>query len=192
MKGSTLGSRKEQIRSELLVLRYRRGDQTALEEIVSTWERPLFYYVRRLVGSEADAWDTLQQVWLQVVRRMGRLREPSSLPAWLYRIAHNAAVSHLRENPSFESLSEDGVLVETVEGDAGPSFSEFGSQEIHRALDQLSLSHREVLTLRFLEGFSLAEIGEITGVSVGTVKSRLYYAKKAIREYLERETRRHE
>lgn len=187
-----MGARKEQIRSELLVLRYRRGDQTALEEIVSIWERPLFYYVRRLVGSEADAWDTLQQVWLQVIRKIGGLREPSSLPAWLYRIAHNAAVSHLRDNPSCESLPEDGGPAETVHGEAGPSFSEFGAREIHCALDQLSLSHREVLTLRFLEGFSLAEIGEVMGVSLGTVKSRLYYAKKAIREYLEKETRRRE
>ena len=187
-----MDARKERIQSELLVLRYRRGDRAALEEIVSTWERPLFYYVRRLVVSEADAWDTLQKVWLQVIRKIGRLRQPSSLPAWLYRIAHNAAVDHLRANPSFESLPEDGVPVEAVDGDAGGSFSEFGSREIHRALDQLSLSHREVLTLRFLEGFSLAEIGHITGVSVGTVKSRLYYAKRAIRERLEGETRRHE
>jgi RNA polymerase sigma-70 factor (ECF subfamily) len=187
-----LGSRQDQIRSELLVLRYRRGDRAALEEIVSIWERPLFYYVRRLIGSEADAWDTLQDVWFQVIRRIDKLREPSALPAWLYRLAHNAAVSHLRNSPSFEPLEVGDDAVQPAEGNAEASLSAFDSAEIHRALDRLSLPHREVLTLRFLEGFSLAEIGEITGVSAGTVKSRLHYAKKAIRDLLEREARCHE
>lgn len=187
-----MNSRKEQIRSELLVLRYRRGDRRALEEIVSIWERPLFYYIRRLVVSEADAWDTLQDVWFQVIRKIGKLRQPGALPAWLYKIAHHAAVSHLRKNASYEPLPEGDRAVETVDRDVHPSFSEFGAEEIHRALDRLSLPHREVLTLRFLEGFSLAEIGEVIGVSVGTVKSRLHYAKQAIRGLLEREARRHE
>ncbi len=187
-----MSSRKEQLRSELLVLRYRNGDEKALEEMVSIWERPLFYYVRRLVNSEADAWDTLQDVWFQVFRKIKKLREPRALPTWLYRIAHNAAVSHLRKNPSFESLPEDDGALEIAGSEAGPSLSEFDAQQIHQVLGRLKLPHREVLTLRFLEAFSLAEIGEITAASVGTVKSRLHYAKKALREALQREARRRE
>ena len=186
-----MGSLKERIRSELLVLRYLRGDQAALEELVSIWERPLFYYIRRLVNSEADAWDTLQEVWFQVIRKIRRLRRPGALPAWLYKVAHNASVSHLRRNPSFDPLPEDGGPGRAGD-EENASLSGFDAEEIHSALDRLSLPHREILTLRFLEGFSLAEIGEITGVSVGTVKSRLHYSKRAMRDSLEREARRHE
>jgi RNA polymerase sigma-70 factor (ECF subfamily) len=98
--------RKEEIRNELLVLRYRRGDDRALEEIVSIWERPLFYYIRRLVNAEETAWDVLQEVWVQVIRKIGKLREPRALGAWLYRIAHNIAVSHLRKEPPFDPMPQ--------------------------------------------------------------------------------------
>ena len=89
-------SEKESIYYELLVLRCRRREKDALEELIGNWERRLFYYVRRLVGNEEDAWDILQQTWLKVIRGIGRLQQPRSLPTWLYRIARNTAMSHLR------------------------------------------------------------------------------------------------
>jgi len=179
-----LASTKEQVRSALLVLRFRRGDDRAMEELISLWERPLFYYVRRLVNSEEDTWDALQEVWCQVIRKIGKLRDPGAVATWLYKIAHNSAVGHLRRQTACERLPEDDAP-EMADGDTELALPEVDAVEIHRALDRLSLPHREILTLRFLEGFSLVEISEITEVSVGTVKSRLHYAKRAMRDLLE-------
>ena len=184
-----MASRKDRIRSELLVLRYRTGDAGALAEIVAMWERPLFYYIRRIVDSEEDAWDLLQEVWCQVVRKIGKLREPGVFPAWLYTIARNAAKNHLRDNPSFSEFAEDNSEASRPNSDPEPSFSAQDAEEIHWALGKLSLPHREALALHFIEGFSLAEIGAITDQPVGTVKSRLHYAKKALRAVLEKEAR---
>ena len=82
----------ERIISELLVLRCRRGDTAAWRELIRHWERPLFYYVRRLVRGERDAWDVLQQTWLAAYKALPSLDDPRALRAWLYRIAHHQAV----------------------------------------------------------------------------------------------------
>jgi len=87
---------KEGIYCELLVLRCREGQSAALEELVRTWERPLFYYIRRLIDNEDEAWQVLQQTWVSVLQGLDRLREPHKLPAWLYGIARMTALTHLR------------------------------------------------------------------------------------------------
>ncbi|HYO11386.1 MAG TPA: sigma factor, partial [Tepidisphaeraceae bacterium] len=82
-------SERDRIHHQLLVLRCRRGDAAAWRELIAAWEPRLFYYVRRLVPREADAWDVLQQTWLGAYRNLGALADPKLLPAWLYRIARN-------------------------------------------------------------------------------------------------------
>ena len=84
----------EAIPEELLALRCRRGEKTALEELVRAWEKRLFYFIRRLVDNEADAWDVLQETWVRVLSGLGALREPRSLGPWLYRVARHAAFNH--------------------------------------------------------------------------------------------------
>ncbi len=179
--------REAAIRSELLLLRHRQGDAAALPELVALWERPLLYYLRRLLASEEDAWDALQETWYRVVRELPRLRDARALPAWLYIVARNAAFTLRRRRRPTEPLTEDEDVAEPPARAPEPSLAGFHPLDIHRALAQLGLVQREVLTLHFLEGFSVAEIGVITGAAEGTVKSRLHYAKKALRKRLEGE-----
>src|SRR6516164_1564526 len=89
-------SDRQILECELLVLRCQQGDASAFELIVRMWERSLFYYLRRLASSEEDAWDLLQETWLKTFRSIGSLRDPRSLPSFLYTTARNAAVSRLR------------------------------------------------------------------------------------------------
>ena len=185
-------SQTERIRSQLLLLRYRRGDNEAIEELVSIWEKPLYYYIRRIVGSEEDAWDVSQEVWLQVVRKNGQLRDPEKLPAWLYQISRNKALNHLRSRLGQEITVEDLEDLPEVIEEGNLDFSSAEVEAIHWGLDQLPLAHREVLTLHFLEDFTLKEISEIVRVPVGTVKSRLFHAKKGLREIMEKEGLDHE
>jgi RNA polymerase sigma-70 factor (ECF subfamily) len=92
-------SQREIIEWELLWLRCRRSDPEALEALVRKFEQPLFYFVRRIVANEADAWDVLQQVWMRVLSGMHTVAAASALKAWIYRTARNTSLNHIREVP---------------------------------------------------------------------------------------------
>jgi RNA polymerase sigma-70 factor (ECF subfamily) len=173
---------------ELLVLRAKRGEQGAFEEIVRELERPLFYYVRRLVSSDEDGWDIVQEVWVKAFRGLGALRETKRFRVWLYGIAHHTVMSHYRA-----IYRRQAVLDELPDPEPAPETNSVPSPEdaerVHLALDQLDPSFREVLTLRFLEDLSVEETAEIIGVPSGTVKSRLFHAKKALKKILSTEDR---
>jgi RNA polymerase sigma-70 factor, ECF subfamily len=177
---------KDRIYQELLVLRCQRGDKVALSELVSTWERRLFYFIRRLVNEEHDAWDVLQQTWLKVMRGISTLNEPGNLAPWLYRIARNSAINlgHLRTTQR-DNLEDYPAGSEALE-DVGPRNFE-DAEQIHHGLLQLGLRHREVLTLFFLEDMTTDEIAHVLDIPAGTVKSRLHHAKHALRCVLEKE-----
>src|SRR5262245_20088820 len=143
----------ERIRQELLVRRCQNGERRALEELVRTWERRLFFYLRRLVPDEQDAWDALQETWLKAFRGLRTLREPDSLPLWLYRIARNSAMGHLRTRYHDRALVEEvGHCLET---EPEPEFTFADAEEVRAHLARLSLPHREVLTLFFLEDLTI-------------------------------------
>jgi RNA polymerase sigma factor (sigma-70 family) len=171
---------------ELLALRCRRGEKAALEELVRTWEIRLFYFIRRLVDNEADAWDVLQQTWVRALSGIGALREPRSLGPWLYRVARHAAFNHGQVRATYRQLLRDYPAAPPADDD--PAREEFeNAEQVHHGLLQLSLPHREVLTLFFLEDFPVEAIAHILDVPVGTVKSRLHHARKALRAVLGKE-----
>ena len=173
---------KQLIESELLVVRWKRGDRDAFEGIVKLWERSLFYYLRRLVSSEADAWELLQETWLKVLRSLGSLRDPRAFPSFLYRTARNAAIARLRRPEFFELDAEAAQICDERGADAIADLHD--AEQVHHALEQLPLLQREALTLFFLQELSLDEMAVLLGVPTGTVKSRLHYAKQAIRKIL--------
>ncbi len=173
---------KRLIQSELLATRWLRGDDHTFDEIVRLWERSLFYYLRRLLDHEPDAWEVLQDTWLNVLKSRKSLRDPAAFPAFLYRSARNAALSRLRKH---------GLTLDTAPTDLpdpptdDDHFADFdNAEQVHHALDQLQLSHREVLTLFFLDELSLEQIATLLDIPTGTVKSRLHYARRAIRQAL--------
>ncbi|MDP8244921.1 MAG: RNA polymerase sigma factor [Candidatus Hinthialibacter antarcticus] len=183
---------RRDIENELLWLHLRNGAPNAARRMVSQWEQPLFYYLRRLLDSEADCWDVLQDVWMKALGGAGQLRDPKALPAWLYQIARNAAVSHWRKQKRYVPLDDENEaeVDAALENDSG--FSADDAIDLHHALQQLTLPHREVITLHVLENFSLEEIAVIVGAPTGTVKSRLHYAKRELRKLLNERGQTHE
>jgi RNA polymerase sigma-70 factor, ECF subfamily len=182
---------KDAVARELLAVRCQRGDRAALEQLIRTWERPLLYFIRRLIHNEADAWDVLQKTWLRVLQGIASLSDARSLAPWLYRIARNTALSHARPREAVQESLEDHP--ETHARDPANGRIEFeDTEQVHRGLLSLSLPHREVLTLFFLEDLSVEEVANILSVPPGTVKSRLYYAKQALRKVIEGEAPCHE
>jgi RNA polymerase sigma-70 factor (ECF subfamily) len=181
-----VSTEKDLIHHELLVMRCQRGERAALEELVATWERRLFYFIRRLGCEEQDAWDVLQQTWLKVLRGLGGLREPRTLAPWLYRIARNTAINHGQMRSLHRERLHDLECAGDREDDPGPRNFE-DAEQIHHGLLQLSLPHREVLTLYFLESMTVEQIASVLEVPAGTVKSRLYHARRALRDVLTKE-----
>jgi RNA polymerase sigma-70 factor (ECF subfamily) len=182
-----LRTQRDAIYDELLLLRWRGGERAAVDELLRRWERRLLYYVRRLVPGEQDAWDVLQQTFLNAVRKLHTLREPRTLPAWLYTVARNAALAHRRSALAAGGHFDDDVDVGELSGPDDAEFEADDVEAVHAALGQLSVPHREVLTLLFLQDLSVEEIAQVTGVSPGTVKSRVHYAKRAMRAILQRQ-----
>jgi RNA polymerase sigma-70 factor (ECF subfamily) len=180
----------EIILDELLVLKCRRGDAIAWKQLVERYQRRLFYFIRRLVDSERDAWDVLQQTWLGALKSIHGLIEPRTLRTWLYRIARNNAVSHLRKSLPDIAQSVDPADLRDVPDDATEETEQWPADAVprlHEALAQLTVAHREVLTLHFLEDMPIQEIASIVNIAPGTVKSRLHYAKRALRELIDHE-----
>jgi len=169
---------------EALLRRCRAGDEEALEELIRRWERKLFYYARRLVANEADAWDVLQQTWVRAIRGIRAVQDSEKLVPWLYRITRNAAISHRASLLAQERWVDRMVSVEELS--AGESEkTRWAPEDVHEGLKELSVHHRDALTLFFLQDLSIPEMASVLGVSEGTVKSRLFYGKRALRESLE-------
>jgi len=168
---------------ELLVLRLQRQDRSAAEELVTFFEKPLLYYLRRLLGSEDDAWDVLHETWISAFRALPGLRDTRALPAFLYRTARNHALALLRHRQADTRLHT--VTDSPRDGtESEPSFTAEDAATVHTGLDKLPLRHSEVLTLFFLEDLSINEIAAVLGIPPGTVKSRLHHAKKALKAVL--------
>jgi RNA polymerase sigma-70 factor, ECF subfamily len=167
---------------EWIALRCQSGERSAFEDLVAVMERPLLYYATSLTGSQDSGLDVLQEVWIRVLRDIRKLKDPGSLRSWLYTITHGIAVDRIRRNVSRER-AEQAELEDFQEAEE-PSFADQDAAAIQQALSQIGLRHREVLVLHFLEDLSIAEIAEVVRCSEGTVKSRMHYAKRAMKEIL--------
>ncbi len=174
---------QDNVPDAILVLKCQRRDESAFRELVNRWQPRLYYYLRRVVENENAVWDILQETWLAVFQNIRRLQHPRRFPAWLYQISHNKAVNWLRKENKYVQMTNE-QRVNYCENNTTISAVKEQAELVHKLLGKLKLDHREVLTLYFLEGFSINEMAQIIGVSEGTVKSRLYYAKHKLHEAL--------
>ena len=170
----------------LLVIRCQVGDEAALAELVGLCQPRLRGFLFKMVGGRQNVDDLAQDVWMDVFRDLGRLAEPGAFLPWLYRIARNRAFRALRRRPLTTEPVEPDELA--AQADEPPQFTAEDAQAVHAALDQLTPEHREVLLLRFMEEMSYEDIAKVTGCQIGTIRSRIHNAKRALREIIERQT----
>ena len=175
-----------QIEDERLALRCRLGEPAAFAELVETMERPLLYFARSIVHDDEAALDVLQAVWMTAFRGLRRLDDPAALRSWLYRVTRGHAVDHVRRD-SARASAERGLADESTEiasSEAEPRFDAEDAALLHRLLATLDVRHREVLVLHFLEDMPVDQVANVVGCPPGTVKSRIYHAKRALKEAL--------
>jgi RNA polymerase sigma-70 factor (ECF subfamily) len=174
----------DRLYERVLVLRCQAGDEAAFTELVERYQPRLRYYLRKMLRDLQDAEDALQDVWFAAFRGLLRLADAGALRAWLYRIARDQALRQLRKRrPPYQLLEEVDPIDERTEE---AHFTAEDVERIHAALDELADEHREVLVLRYVEAMTYEEIARVIGCQVGTVRSRLHYAKRALRGVLER------
>ena len=173
----------DEIIEQILVLRFQTGDKEALAELIDRYQASLRYFISRLSENPETAEDIFQDTWLTVIRRIYSLKNLDAFSPWLYRIARNKVYQQLRRKKMVSKLDDKIMVSNNTEDDV---FSGEDAKEIHRCLKELIPEYREVLMLRFLEQMSYKQISEVINCSLGTVKSRIHYAKLALKKEMEK------
>jgi RNA polymerase sigma-70 factor (ECF subfamily) len=163
----------------------RVGNAEAWNALFKRYQLPLYTYVFELTHHEQASLDIVQESFINAARHIGALREDDKFGSWLFGIAHQKCAQHWRkQRPENFPIDEQDDFPDDDASPAELLISKEQEAEFMRILDQLSPPHRAVLLLHFVEDFSIEEIAAITGVRPGTVKSRLHYAKDALRSLL--------
>jgi RNA polymerase sigma-70 factor (ECF subfamily) len=186
-----------------LLRRCAAGDAGAYRELVGRLEKPLVSFLLRFVGEPQVAEDLFQETFVRVVRRLSSFRPDAALSTWIYTIARNLALDHLkarrrhRETPLDAAASESGgkvipfrdVLRAASAGPADRAEAVEDERRVVEALGMLSPAKREALVLRVYAGLPYADIARVVGSPVGTVKFRIHEALNDLAKLLGAEGR---
>jgi RNA polymerase sigma-70 factor, ECF subfamily len=165
------------------VARLRRGDTAGLAGLLSRHQDRLFRYLLRLVGDEAVAEDTFQQTWVKVAEQIGRFDRTRPFAPWLFTVARNLALDHLRRRQP-DSLEDVPEPLAPGGPDGDPLAHAVATERGARLADAvagMAPLDREVLSLRFEEELDLPQLASTLGVPVPTAKARLYRALARLR-----------
>jgi RNA polymerase sigma-70 factor (ECF subfamily) len=172
--------------------RLRGGDVEAVAALMERYQHRLYRYLLRIVRQPETAEDLFQQTWLRVMERIRSYDSQRSFEGWLFALAHNLAIDHLRRyRPESldEPLPSGDARSELIEGSGPGALEQLLSREragwLADSVAGLPLVFREVLTLRFEEEMKLEEMAAVLGLPLGTVKTRLHRALKHLRQTLE-------
>ena len=179
-----------------LVRKAAAGDSDAFEQLVLSYEKPIYNLCLRMCGNADDAMDLTQETFLKAWRSLGSFRADAAFSTWLYRLCSNLCIDHLRREQKRKILP---LHVEDSDGDerpldvpdpaAGPEerlSAQEDRQQVADALQSLEPEYREALTLRVLHDLSYADIAAVLQVREGTVKSRIARAREKMREAMQK------
>jgi RNA polymerase sigma factor (sigma-70 family) len=181
-------NRRQKMTDREIVIRLQAGDQTAFDELYERYSGSLFRSARVLLGNNEDAEDVLQETFVTCYFHIGELERPESVRYWLFRIMRRSAW-RLGKKRRAETPNEDvNRLRDTAEsGETGPEENILSSARLEELLSTLSQKQREVAVLYYLEEMSVPEIAEVLDCFEGTVKSRLFAARKKLKHFLDHE-----
>ena len=166
------------------------GFDGSFEELVRRYQRPISAYVYRMVGNYESALDLTQEIFIKVYNSLKRYRAEFKFSTWIYKIAHNAAVDHLRRNSTREQSLTTGADGDQFDLpiECSRLTPEQESErkerrgEIESVVRTLPANYRELIILRHSQDLSYEEIVEVTGLPLGTVKNRLFRAREMMRQ----------
>jgi RNA polymerase sigma factor (sigma-70 family) len=190
----TPGRAHDVTRDTWLAVRCQLGERDAFDLLIERWHGPLWTYARRVTGSDDAAHEVVQDAWLRILRGLPRLRDATRLRPWLFGIARRTLMDRLRGQyaaPGPTDVDLDTLAAADTGGVSGPAVeAETDEAALLEGLAGLPVVEREVLTLFYLRELSLAEVAELLGIPVGTVKSRLHRARRMLRQAITTADRR--
>jgi RNA polymerase sigma-70 factor (ECF subfamily) len=180
----------------VVVQRVQAGDVAAFDHLILKYRERVYAMVYNMTSNREDAADLTQDAFIKAFQSINRFQGQSSFFTWLYRIAVNSALTHLRKNKlrsffSFDKVHEDAKVSEIIDQLTDKKDVEREvfvgelQEKLNEAMQKLSIPHRTVVTLFEIDGLSHEEIAEIMNCSVGTVRSRLHYAKQLLQSELQ-------
>ena len=177
-----------------IVQRVLQGDVNAFEKLVLEYEKSVYAITQRMTGNAEDAADMTQETFIKAYNSLSSFRGDSKFSVWLYRIATNVCLDFLRSRSRKPTVSlsmedDDGEEVELDIADESQSperLLERGltRDAVRRGLNALSPEYRQILLLREIQGLSYEEISDVLTLEVGTVKSRIFRARKRLCAFL--------
>ncbi len=183
-----------------LVALAQKGDTRAYDELVTRHRGRIFAMIRNMIHQEADAWDLSQEVFIKAWNALPKFEAKARFSTWLYRIAHNVVYDFVRKrkidsagelnDEIFERERIDSASFTTPSGGESPDDTMVQGElrvKIQIALDKLSPEHREVVLLKDVQGLSYKEIADVMSSTLGTVMSRLFYARQKLQALLKDE-----
>lgn len=173
-----------------LVATAATGIEGSFEELVRRYQRPISSYVYRMVGDYEAALDLTQEIFIKVYGSLARYRSEFKFSTWLYKIAHNSAVDHLRRNAGrerslFTGIEGDQYELPIESSSLSPEQESERRErrvEIEMVVRSLPAAYRELIALRHSQDLTYEEIVEVTGLPLGTVKNRLFRAREMMRQ----------
>ncbi|MEM6911391.1 MAG: sigma-70 family RNA polymerase sigma factor [Verrucomicrobiota bacterium] len=182
----------------LLVARAQAGDLRAFDSLVERYRGKIYAIIVNLIKDSAESWDLAQDVFLKAWKALPKFEARSQFYTWLYRIAHNVVYDWMRKRksrgPHVEetAIRQDNIEAgartaprEAIQPDAQAERGEL-RERLDAALAQISEDHRTAILLKEVQGLKYHEIADVMGCSIGTVMSRLFYARKKLQEILKR------
>ena len=166
-----------------------RGNVNDFEKLVTAYEKNVYNIALRMVGDPDDAADMTQETFIKAYRALSGFRGDSKFSSWLYRIASNVCLDFLRSRSRHPQVSlstvdeDDRATFELPDMRQNPEeqlMKKLGMEAVHRGLEQLPEQQRQILVLRELGGLSYAELAQTLGLEEGTVKSRIFRARKRL------------
>ena len=177
---------------QAIVARVQAGDVAAFDQLILRYRERVFGLIYQMTSNREDAADLTQDAFVRAFTSISSFKGKSSFFTWLYRIAVNTALTHIKRNRlrhffSFDNINEElapSEIVDTLtqKGAGGDRATQLGElqEKLNEALQKLSPKHRTVVILFEIEGLNHLEIAEIMHTSEGTVRSRLHYAKQQL------------
>jgi RNA polymerase sigma-70 factor (ECF subfamily) len=170
-----------------LVRRIQEGDQRAFAQLLDLYEARIYRLALRFVGSESDAEDVTQEIFVGIYRNIGGFRGASSLSTWIYRVAVNHCLEFRRKRKRDSVPYDEEIRLASADWRDDPvqvTTKRELTGTVEKALQQLSPIHRDVVILHEMQGLTYQECADALQVPVGTVKSRLSNAFSRLREIL--------
>lgn len=191
-------ARRDEAEADMqLVMRIQLGEVECFDDLIVKYRQRIWAVIYHMTANREDASDLAQDVFIKAFQAINRFQGQSTFFTWLYRIAVNATLNHLQKSRlrrffSLEKIRDEEGVTDLVDRLPDPGNSSDRAaclaelqQKLNEAMQKLSIKHRTVVTLHEIDGLSHEEIAEITGVSVGTVRSRLHYAKQQLQADLQ-------